>query len=152
MNMIKGEVKIVPIGIIHTPFSINDRLPRQGSFSEETEGHVQLNMKFVDGLLDLNTFTHAILVFHFHESDFSELIQKPKRDNKPHGVFATRTPQRPSGIGTTTVRIKSVKENIIEFYGADMIDGTPLLDIKPYIPDIDSYPDAGRGWLDSVDK
>jgi len=144
------RVIIEPIGIIHTPFTITEKIPRQGRFSENTVGYVELDISLTDGLLDLDTFTHAILVFHFHESDFSELIQKPKRDNKPHGVFATRTPQRPSGIGTTTVKLKSIKNNIIEFYGADMIDGTPLLDIKPYIRDIDSYPEAGRGWLKDI--
>ncbi len=141
------NITIVPIGVIHTPFSISDKLPRQGRFSEKTEGYIELDNSYIDGLLDLDTFTHAILIFHFHKSKFSDLIQEPKRDNNPHGVFATRTPQRPSGIGTTTVKIKLIKDNIIEFYGADMIDGTPLLDIKPYIPDIDSFPDAGRGWL-----
>ena len=141
------EITMVPIGVIHTPFSISDKLPRQGRFSEEAKGYVELDIRYIDGLLDLDTFTHAILIFHFHESKFTDLIQEPKRDNRPHGIFATRTPQRPSGIGTTTVKIKSIKSNIIEFYGADMIDGTPLLDIKPYIPDIDSYPEAGKGWL-----
>ena len=141
------KITVEPIGVIHTPFSISDKLPRQGRFSEETEGYIELDNQYIDGLLDLDTFTHAILIFYFHESKFVDLIQKPKRDNKPHGIFATRTPQRPSGIGVTTVKLKSVSNNIIEFYGADMIDGTPLLDIKPYIPDIDSYPEAGRGWL-----
>lgn len=148
--MIIEDIIIKPIGIIHSPFTVNDKLPRQGRFSEDTEGYIELNSKYVDGLLDLDTFTHAILIFYFHESKFSDLIQKPKRDNKPHGIFATRTPQRPSGIGTTTVKIKSIKDNIIEFYGADMINGTPLLDIKPYISDIDSYPKAGRGWLENL--
>lgn len=147
-----NRINIEPIGTIHTSFSISDKIPRQGRFSDETEGYVELDSSLTDGLLDLDTFTHAILIFHFHESKFSDLIQEPKRDNKPHGVFATRTPQRPSGIGTTTVKLKSIKDNIIKFYGADMIDGTPLLDIKPYIPDIDSYPEAGRGWLGDLLK
>ena len=145
--MINREIIIEPIGVIHTPFTINDRIPRQGRLSEETEGHIELDSKFIEGLLDLEAFTHIILIFHFHESKFYDLVQKPKRDNVPHGIFATRTPQRPTGIGLTTVKLKSIKNNIIEFYGADMIDGTPLLDIKPYISDIDSYPNAGIGWL-----
>ena len=92
------RINIEPIGVIHTPFSISDKLPRQGRFSKETEGFVELDNKYIDGLLDLDSFTHAILIFHFHESKFSDLIQKPRRDNKPHGIFATRTPQRPSGL------------------------------------------------------
>lgn len=144
------DVKITPIGIIHTPFTLDEKIPRQGSFTEETEGYIELDNSYVDGLLDLNTFTHAILIFYFHKSKFSELVQKPKRGNRPHGIFATRTPQRPSGIGNSIVKIKSIKDNIVKFFGADMIDGTPLLDIKPYISDFDSYPEAGRGWLEDV--
>lgn len=144
------DVKIVPIGIIHTPFTLNDKIPRQGSFSKETEGHIELYDPYIDGLLDLDTFTHAILIFYFHKSKFSELVQKPKRGNKPHGIFATRTPQRPSGIGNSIVEIKQINDNIIRFFGADMIDGTPLLDIKPYISDFDSYPHASRGWLEDA--
>jgi len=150
--MINRDITIEPIGVIHTPFTINDKLPRQGRFSEETEGYIELDSKFKEGLLDLDTFTHIILIFYFHESKFYDLVQKPKRDNKPHGIFATRTPQRPTSIGITTVKLKSIKNNIIEFFGADMIDGTPLLDIKPYIPDIDSYAQAGTGWLKDLLK
>ena len=146
------KITLEPIGIIHTSFSINDKLPRQGRFAENVVSYVKLDKKFTDGLMDLDTFTHAILIFYFHESIFIDLIQKPKRDIKPHGIFATRTPQRPSGIGMTTVKLKSISDNIIEFYGADMINGTPLLDIKPYIKDIDSYPDAGKGWLGDLMK
>ena len=144
------DVIIKPIGITHTPYVIGDTIPRQGRFSEKTEGYIELEIKFIDGLLDLDTFTHAMLFFYFHKSKFYDLVQKPKRDNIPRGIFATRTPQRPTGIGLTTVKMKSIKDNIIEFFGADMIDGTPLLDIKPYIPDIDSYPQAGRGWLKDI--
>lgn len=143
-------IEIVPIGVIHTPFTVDDKLPRQGRFSENTEGYLEINSKYVDGLLDLDTFTHMILIFYFHESKGFRLVQLPSRDKVPHGVFAIRSPYRPTGIGLTTVRIKSIKNNVVEFYGADMIDGTPLLDIKPYFPDIDSYPDAGRGWLGKV--
>lgn len=141
------DILINPIGIIKTPFSGKHKMPRQGRFSEETEGYLELDNKYVDGLLDLDTFTHAILIFYFHESKNFELIQYTKRDTKPHGVFAIRSPLRPSGIGMTTVKIVSIDGNIVKFHGADMINGTPLLDIKPYIPDVDSYPDAGKGWI-----
>ena len=143
------NVTISPIGIIHTPFTVNDKLPRQGRFSEATEGFVELDSKYKVGLMDLESFSHVILIFYFHKSKDYNLIQTPSRDNKPRGVFATRSPHRPSGIGLTIVRIKAIKDNIIEFYGADMINGTPLLDIKPFIPDIDCYSDASRGWLEN---
>ncbi|MFK5855822.1 MAG: tRNA (N6-threonylcarbamoyladenosine(37)-N6)-methyltransferase TrmO [Bacteroidota bacterium] len=146
------DITITPIGIIHTKFTVKEKIPRQGRYSEDSESYLELNSKFKSGLLDLDSFSHAILVFHFHKSNDYELIQRPKRDNKPHGVFAIRSPLRPSGIGITTVKLISVKGRIVKFYGADMINGTPLLDIKPYIPDIDSYPDASNGWLANIAK
>ncbi len=141
------DISMNPIGIINTKFSGKEKMPRQGRFSKETEGYIMLDDKYLDGLLDLVTFSHAILIFYFHESEGFELIQHTKRDKKPHGVFATRSPLRPSSIGLTTVKIKSIEGNILTFYGADMINGTPLLDIKPYIPKIDSYPNANSGWI-----
>jgi len=140
-------LSIFPIGVINTKFNGNEKMPRQGRFSNNTIGYIKLFDEFVDGLLDLDKFTHMILIFYFHKSDGFDLIQNSKRDHEKHGVFAIRSPFRPSGIGMSTVKIKSVEGKIVHFYGADMINGTPLLDIKPYIVDIDSYPDANRGWL-----
>jgi tRNA-Thr(GGU) m(6)t(6)A37 methyltransferase TsaA len=145
--MTQTNVTITPIGIIHTGFTGNEKIPRQGRFSENTEGFVELNATYTPGLLDLDSFTHIILVFYFHKSKSYNLIQNSKRDGKPHGIFAIRSPLRPSNIGITTVKVKSIVGNIINFYGADMIDGTPLLDIKPHIPDIDCYPHASHGWI-----
>ena len=135
------------IGIIHTKFSGKEKMPRQGRFSSDTEGYVEFSKEYTAGLLDLNTFSHAVLIFNFHKSNSYDLIQNTRRGKKPHGVFATRSPLRPSSIGLTTVKIKSIEGNILKFYGADMINGTPLLDIKPYITEIDSYPDANSGWI-----
>jgi len=141
------KITISPVGIINTKFSGAEKMPRQGRFSDNTRGYIELFDEYADGLLDLDKFTHMILIFYFHKSDGFDLIQNTRRDDKKHGVFAIRSPFRPSNIGMSTVEIKSVEGKIVHFYGADMINGTPLLDIKPYIVDIDSYPDANRGWL-----
>jgi len=93
-------------------------------------------------------FIHAHLIFYFHQKNESlKLIQYPKGRDIPRGVFAIRSPLRPNKIGLTTVKIKSVQGNRVYFEGADMIDGTPLLDIKLYVPEIDCYTDAGKGWF-----
>jgi len=90
-----------------------------------------------------------VLIFYFHKQYESlKLLQYPKRRNVPRGVFAIRSPLRPNKIGMTIVKIISIENNTLHFAGADMIDGTPLLDIKPYVPDIDCYSDAGKGWFE----
>ena len=138
-----------PIGVIHTPFNGSEKIPRQGRFSDDAAGYVEIFNEFAAGLKDLDSFSHAHLMFYFHKKgEALKLLQYPKGRTTPRGVFSIRSPLRPNKIGLTVVRIKSVENNIIHFEGADMIDGTPLLDIKPYVPDIDCYPDAGKGWFE----
>jgi len=138
-----------PIGIIHTPFNGFDKIPRQGRFAEDTSAYAEIFDEFAEGMKDLDTFTHAHLIFYFHKKDEElQLLQYPKGRNAPRGVFSIRSPLRPNKIGLTIVKIVSVEKSILRFTGADMIDGTPLLDIKPYVPEIDCYPDAGKGWFE----
>ncbi len=147
--MPRQNITFKPIGIIRTPFDGSEKIPRQGRFGENNDGSVVIFDEFLEGLKDLETFTHAWLIFYFHKKNESlKLIQYPKNRDIPRGVFSIRSPLRPNKIGLTAVKIISVENNTIHFAGADMIDGTPLLDIKPYVPDIDCYPDAGRGWFD----
>ena len=146
--MTTQNITFKPIGIIHTPFDGTEKIPRQGRFAENNDGSIVIFEEYSEGLKDLNTFTHAHLIFNFHKKDEDlKLLQYPKGRDIPRGVFAIRSPLRPNKIGLTIVKIKSVEDNIIHFEGADMIDGTPLLDIKPYVPEIDCYPDAGKGWF-----
>ncbi len=146
--MSSEKITFKPIGVIHTPFDGFERIPRQGRFAENTEGHVEMVEEYAEGLKDLDTFTHAHLIFYFHKKDEPlQLLQYPKGRTTPRGVFSIRSPLRPNKIGLTIVKIISVEKNIIRFTGADMIDGTPLLDIKPYVLEIDCYPDAGKGWF-----
>ncbi|MCF6170164.1 MAG: tRNA (N6-threonylcarbamoyladenosine(37)-N6)-methyltransferase TrmO [Bacteroidales bacterium] len=145
----KGQnITFNPIGIIHTPFDGTTKIPRQGSFKPETRCRAVLKAELAAGLKDLETFSCAFLLFYFHNKEEPlKLIQHPPMSNKPRGVFAIRSPLRPSKIGLTVVKIISVDNNVLHFSGGDMIDGTPLQDIKPYISETDSYPDAGTGWL-----
>jgi len=146
------SIHFKPIGIIHTPFDGTEKIPRQGRFSDEAAGYAEIFEEFSEGLKDLNTFTHAHLIFYFHlKKEALKLIQYPKNRDIPRGVFAIRSPLRPNKIGLTIVKITSVEDNKLYFTGADMINGTPLLDIKPYVPEIDCYPDAGNGWFEEID-
>ncbi len=144
------EIIFQPIGIIHTPFNGYEKIPRQGRFGEDTAGYAEIFDEYAEGLKDLDSFTHAHLIFYFHKNDEElKLLQYPKGRTRPRGVFAVRSPLRPNKIGLTIVKITSVENNIVHFTGADMIDGTPLLDIKPYVPEIDCYSDAGNGWFEN---
>jgi len=146
--MTSQNIIFKPIGTIHTPFDGLDKIPRQGRFADNNQGQAVINEEFSEGLKDLDTFTHAFLIFYFHQQYESlKLLQYPKGRTEPRGIFAIRSPLRPNKIGLTIVKIISIENNTLYFTGADMIDGTPLLDIKPYVPDIDSYTDAGKGWF-----
>ncbi len=145
-----------PIGILHTPFKDDKKkIPRQGRFEEGNSGYAEIFPRFAAGLKDVEKFSHLYFLFHFHKSNGYKLLQHTPRNHNLRGVFAIRSPKRPNAIGQTIVKVERVEGNIIYFSGADMIDGTPLLDIKPYVPEIDWYPDARNGWLgeeNSADK
>ncbi|MBN2614452.1 MAG: tRNA (N6-threonylcarbamoyladenosine(37)-N6)-methyltransferase TrmO [Bacteroidales bacterium] len=141
------KVSFEPIGLIHTPFTGEKKLPRQGRFEPEKKGWVEVFPEFEKGLSGLEGFSHAYLIFHFHRSKDYELIQVTPRHHVEKGVFAIRSPRRPNPIGLTIVKLEKIENNRIYFSGPDMIDGTPLLDIKPYTTEIDCYPDADNGWL-----
>ncbi len=142
----KYKIEFSPVGIIHTPFDGKEKIPHQGRFGENNDGWVEIFPEFAEGLNGLESFSHIYLLFHFHLSTDYSLTQITPRHHQTKGVFAIRSPRRPNGIGMTIVKLKKIEGNKIYFSGADMIDGTPLLDIKPYNTDIDSYPDADNGW------
>lgn len=136
-----------PVGVIHTPFGPEDKLPRQGKFEPQNKGWVEIYPEFKEGLTGIEGFSHLFLIFHFHLSEDFDLLQNSPRHKVEKGVFAIRSPRRPNGIGMTIVQVEKVDNHRIYFTGPDMIDGTPLLDIKPYSKEIDCYPDAQNGWL-----
>jgi tRNA-Thr(GGU) m(6)t(6)A37 methyltransferase TsaA len=139
------EFVMRPIGEIHTPFSDTRGMPIQPSRSS-ARGQIEVYPAYVDGLRDLDGFSHIILLYAFHRSDDYTLIVKPFLDDEARGLFATRYPARPNPIGLSIVRLLSVHDHLLEVEGVDMLDGTPLLDIKPYVPDFDTQTDVRTGW------
>ncbi len=146
------DITFKPIGIIHTPFTTREGMPVQPTGAAGIKGTVELNEELVDGLLDLNGFSHICLIYFFHLSEGFDLQVIPFLDHNMHGVFATRAPKRPNPIGISTVRLTKVSGNILEIENVDMLDGTPLLDIKPYVPAFDVFKTQKCGWLENAGK
>lgn len=146
--MTYSDIIINPIGIIHTPFKkIGDIVPIQGAFSADSEGTVELFSEYREGLQDLDGFSHIFLIYYFHESRFVMLKAKPYMDDTERGVFSIRSPHRPNHIGLTVVNLVGVEDCLLRVRGLDMIDGTPLIDIKPYNPYFDDRRDVTIGWM-----
>jgi tRNA-Thr(GGU) m(6)t(6)A37 methyltransferase TsaA len=146
----KNQIIIEPIGVIHTPHEQIEGMPVQPAGAAGFTGKAVLKKEYVEGLTDLEGFSHATLIYHFHRTEGHLLTLVPFMDTKPHGVFATRSPKRPNHIGMSTVRILSIEGDTVTFDGADMLNGTPLIDVKPYYPKYDSPPDTKSGWLDTA--
>ena len=143
------SITLKPIGIICTPFKTKSGMPIQASGALGIKGHIVLNEEFIPGLADLDGFSHIILIYYFHKSMGYELLTKPFLDNTPRGVFATRAPKRPNPIGFSVVRNIKIEKNIIYVENVDILDETPLLDIKPYIPGFDIHKTEKNGWLEN---
>jgi tRNA-Thr(GGU) m(6)t(6)A37 methyltransferase TsaA len=141
------EFQVRVIGVIHTNHATKEETPIQGAFQLDAGGKVEVFPKFAIGLQDIDLFSHIILIYHFDRAGKVELIRKPFLDDIPHGIFATRHPCRPNGIGISIVRLLRREENQLLVSGIDVLDGTPLLDIKPYVPRFDSFPEASEGWF-----
>ena len=135
-----------PIGIIHSAHKTKEGMPIQAKAATGLKGTIIIEEKFIGGLKDLEAFSHLILIYHFHKSDQYNLTATPFLDTKSRGVFATRVPQRPNQIGISVVKLVSLKDNVLEIENIDVLDGTPLLDIKPYIPDFDIHKVEKIGW------
>ena len=142
------EFVMRPIGEIHTPFIEKGDTPIQPTRST-ARGQVEVYPAYVDGLRDLEGFSHIILLYVFHRSDNYTLRVTPFLDDQERGLFATRYPARPNPIGLSIVRLLAIHDHILEIEGADMLDGTPLLDIKPYVPDFDAQANVRTGWYNT---
>ena len=140
-----------PIGVIHSPFTEKDQTPIQPSRSQAT-GSVEVYPEFVAGLQDLDGFSHIILLYAFHLSSGYSLRVKPFLDHQERGLFATRYPYRPNPIGLSIVRLEGIQDNLLSIEGIDVLDGTPLLDIKPYVPDFDVRIETRTGWYETRSK
>lgn len=140
-----------PIGIIHSPFSDKEQTPIQASRSQAI-GTVEVYPEFSDGLQDIEEFSHIYLLYVFHNSSGYSLQIKPFLDDQEHGLFATRYPYRPNPLGISTVRLLFRQANVLTIEGVDVLNGTPLLDIKPYVPDFDLRTDVRAGWYETRSK
>lgn len=146
--MSENQILFRPIGKIHSPFRDPVGVPIQPRAAEGVKGKIVLDPIYQEGLQDLDGFSHLILIFHFHRSGEGDLLVKPFLDDQKRGVFATRAPRRPNGIGISVVKLIGIQDNILEVENLDILDGTPLLDIKPYVPDFDSNENVSVGWLE----
>jgi tRNA (adenine37-N6)-methyltransferase len=135
------------IGIIHTPFLDAEGMPIQATAAVGVPGRIEIDGDLVEGLADLDGFSHLILLYHLHRVTASRLSVTPFLDDRPHGIFATRSPARPNPIGLSTVRLIAITGSTIDVEDVDMVDGTPLLDIKPYVPAFDARDDVRVGWF-----
>ena len=141
------EINYIPIGIIHSPFKEPKGTPIQPTATKGIDGTVEVFPEYAEGLKDLEGFSHIILIYHFHLSKKSSLKVKPFMDDQMHGVFSTRAPSRPNPIGISVVRLVRIERNILYIQDMDIVDGTPLLDIKPYVPEFDVRKTEKIGWL-----
>ena len=143
----RHSLEFKPIGIIHSPYKNTGVAPYQGYKSEEIS-QIEVFKEFEEGLKDIEGFSHIIVIFWFHKSQGYHLLVKTPWDDVLHGLFATRSPNRPCPLGLTVAELVARQNNILEVKGLDAIDGTPLLDIKPYVPSIDERSAAKPGWLE----
>jgi len=139
-----------PIGVIHTPFNEPEGMPIQPSRGRGVAGTIEVFSEFAEGLADLDGFSHIVLLYHLHRSRGFDLRVTPFLDTHLRGLFATRAPRRPNPIGLSVVRLIGIEDNRISVQDLDILDGTPLLDIKPYVPDFDRHTECRVGWLENV--
>ena len=145
------SIIISPIGIIKSKYKDASTGGRQPSIDGQ-EGTIIINEEFCEGLCGLNTFSHIIALYHFHEQEKVQMKAKPCFDPTiEHGIFASRYPTRPNHIGISIWSIKAISENTIFCHDIDVLDGTPLLDIKPYVKQFDHQENPRCGWYDSID-
>ena len=144
------SMRISPIGIIHSPLSQAEGSPIQPVFAKGSEGVVEIYEPYRQGLKDLEGFERIWLLYWFHKAQAPKLIVKPYLDNTKRGLFATRAPVRPNPIGLSSVRLLSIENGSIRVAELDILDGTPLLDIKPYVSKFDCYSVKRNGWIDNV--
>ena len=141
------EITFIPIGIIHSPFKTIENIPIQNIGAKGERGTIETFPEFASGLTDLDGFSHLILLYHFHKVNHFSLQVKPFMDDTERGVFATRSPVRPNPIGLTVVKFIKRVDNLITIEDIDMLDQTPLIDIKPFLPTIDDAQKVQLGWL-----
>lgn len=142
------EIKIKIVGTIFTPHLDIKNMPIQPIAAEGIKGYIKIEPEFIAGLKDLDGFSHITLIYHFHKINGYELEVIPFMDTEPHGIFATKSPKRPNAIGTSTVKLLSIEGDTVYIEQVDMLNETPLIDIKPFYPRYDNRYDVRIGWLE----
>jgi tRNA (adenine37-N6)-methyltransferase len=142
------DIIIHPIGTVYTPHTDVKNMPIQPIAAEGIKGYIKLLPEFVEGLKDLEGFSHITLLYRFHKIEGYELLVTPFMDTEKHGIFATKAPKRPNSIGMSTVKLIAIDGNILHIEQVDMLDGTPLIDIKPFYPRYDNRENVNIGWLE----
>jgi len=137
-----------PIGVIHSPYKEPKDMPIQGTFKPEVEAFVEVYAKYSDGLKDLEGFSHVIVLYFFHRSEKEQIQGSPFLEDDEHGVFAMRSPHRPNHIGLSVAKICGIYGSKLHFTEVDVLDRTPVLDIKPYVKYFDARENVISGWLD----
>lgn len=146
------DIVFTPIGVIHTPFEDLEGMPIQPSGAKDIEGEVVLNPEYEKGLEDIAGFSHVILLYLFNKSEGFDLMVKPFLDNRMRGLFSTRAPRRPNPIGLSIVRLTGREGNRLMIRDIDVLNNTPLIDIKPYVPKFDTKEHTRSGWLEENQK
>ena len=141
-----------PIGVIHSEHVVLEEIPIQTVYAKGIKGRAEIFPEFEDGLRDLEGFSHIYLIYHFHRAEPAKLMVKPFLQDIARGVFATRTPCRPNAIGLSVVELVRREGNLLHLDGVDILDGTPLLDIKPYTAKFDRFETTRNSWQDEVDE
>jgi tRNA-Thr(GGU) m(6)t(6)A37 methyltransferase TsaA len=144
------EYAVRPIGVVRSPFTVHEGTPRQPGTGVVADGEIRLRPGMQNAVEDLAGFSHVWVIFWFHASRGWNSKVVPPRDTKKRGLFATRAPHRPNAIGLSVVRLLQVHGLTLRIRGLDMLDGTPVLDLKPYVPYADAIPDARAGWVDAL--
>ena len=146
------NINYSPIGYVHSPIKNAEGSPIQSVGADNITGFIELDYSLIDGLKDLDGFSHIIVLYHFHKSKAPQLLCKPFLDNIEHGIFAIRGPNRPNAIGFSIVSNIKIEDNKIHIGNVDILDGTPVLDIKPYVHEFDCLTNTISGWLEKNAK
>jgi len=144
--IVENVFEMRPIGFVKTPYSETKEIPKGCGTKHEAEGVIEIRPDLAQGLTDIEGFSHLFVIWAFHKAEGYSLVGTPPSDNRPHGVFATRSPRRPNPIGLTVVELIAREDTRLRVRGVDMLDGTPILDIKPYLSSI-ADDRLKRGWL-----
>ena len=143
-----NSIQVKPIGIVHSPFKNTEGTPIQPGGSNAS-GEIEIFDEYLEGLTDLEGFSHIIVLYHFHKIEKEKLTVKPYMDTVFHGIFSTRSPARPNRIGLSIVKLEKINGNKLSIQNLDMLDETPVIDIKPYVPSMDFFEVEKTGWLEN---